>query len=315
MKKGKFKIIGLIIFILIVVFFITTYAVSVLKKPEINDEARKDVAGKFIQLSKGTVHYELSGPENGEIVVMIHGFTTPYFVWDNNVEAVKKAGFRILRYDHYGRGFSDRPNVKYNRDLYDQLLVELLQKLNIKTPVHIVGLSMGGAITMIFADRHSELVSSISLIAPAGFPIYEPFLVKLAQAPIIGDYIMNVLGDSLIIIGQRKAFVHPEKHPEYEEQFKAQMKYRGFNRSLLSTLRYMDMDHLSDVYDRIGKLNKPALLIWGNNDQILPFSNSEKVQSAIPHIEFHEIDGAGHNVNYENPDVVNSILLDFLKNN
>lgn len=303
----------LILLILFVGFLIVTYAAAIIKKPVINDEARKDVSGGFIQLSKGIVHYELIGPENGPLVVMIHGFTTPYFVWDNNVEALTKAGFRVLRYDHYGRGFSDRPKVKYNRDLYDQLLVELLQKLNIKTPIHIVGLSMGGAISTIFADRHPEMISSMSLIAPAGFPIEVPFPLKLTLAPIIGDYMMNALGDKSIIIGQRKAFVHPENHLEYEKQSKVQMKYRGFNQSLLSTMRTMKMNQLSNVYERVGKLNKPCLLIWGNKDKILPFSNSKKVQSAIPRIEFHEIDGAGHNVNYENPEVVNPILINFLK--
>ena len=171
---------------------------------------------------------------------------------------------------------------------------------------------MGGAISVIFADRHPEKVSSLSLIAPAGFPIEEPFAIKLAKAPIIGDYIMTVLGDPIIIIGQARAFVKPETFPEYEEKFKVQMKYKGFNQSLLSTMRYMYMNQLSDVYDRVGKQNKPVLLIWGNNDQILPFQNNEKVKSAIPHVEFHEIEGAGHNVNYENPEMVNPILLPFL---
>ena len=114
------------------------------------------------------------GPETGQTVVMVHGFTTPYFVWDYNVNKLINAGFRVFRYDHYGRGFSDRPDVAYDRDLYDQLLIELLQKLNIKTPVHLVGLSMGGAICVVFADRHPGMVSSVSLIAPAGFPIEEP---------------------------------------------------------------------------------------------------------------------------------------------
>lgn len=310
--KSFFKLIISILFILIVFILIGSYLFSINKKQVLTDEVRKETSGQFIQLSKGTIHYELSGPENAQTVVLIHGFTTPYFVWDKNVEELTNAGFRVLRYDHYGRGFSDRPDVKYDRDLYDHLLIELLQKLNIQTPVHIVGLSMGGAISVIFADRHPEKVSSLSLIAPAGFPIEEPFAIKLAKAPIIGDYIMTVLGDRIIIIGQTKAFVKPETFPEYEEKFKVQMKYKGFNQSLLSTMRYMYMNQLSDVYDRVGKQNKPVLLIWGNNDQILPFQNNEKVKSAIPHVEFHEIEGAGHNVNYENPEMVNPILLQFL---
>jgi len=304
----------LILFILIVAFLIVSYEVYISKKPVITDEARKTAPGHFIQLSKGVIHYELMGPETGQTVVMVHGFTTPYFVWDYNVNELINVGFQVLRYDHYGRGFSDRPNVAYDRDLYDQLLIELLQKLNIKTPVRLVGLSMGGAICVVFADRHPEMVSSVSLIAPAGFPVEEPFALKLAQAPVIGDYIMTVLGDRIILKGVEKAFVHPENLPEYGNKFIVQMKYKGYNQSLLSTMRYMNMDQLSDAYERLGKQNTPVLLIWGNKDQILPFSNSKKIKAAIQHVEFHEIENAGHNVNYENPEIVNPILVKFLLN-
>jgi pimeloyl-ACP methyl ester carboxylesterase len=308
------KIFILILFVLIVAFLIVSYEVSISKKPVITDEARKTAPGHFIQLSKGVIHYELMGHENGQTVVMVHGFTTPYFVWDYNVSKLINAGFRVLRYDHYGRGFSDRPDVAYDRDLYDQLLIELLQKLNIKTPVHLVGLSMGGAICVVFADRHPGMVSSVSLIAPAGFPVEEPFAIKLAQAPVIGDYIMAVLGDRVVLKGVKKAFVHPENLPEYENKFIVQMKYKGYNQSLLSTMRYMNMDQLSDTYERLGKQNTPVLLIWGNKDQVLPFSNSKKIKAAIQHVEFHEIENAGHNVNYENPEIVNPILVKFLLN-
>ncbi len=308
------KIFVLILFFLIISFLIVTYTVSISKKQVLNSEARKTAPGQFIQLSKGMVHYELSGPENGQTVIMVHGFTTPYFVWDYNVRELLNAGFRVLRYDHYGRGFSDRPDVRYDRALYDELLTELVQKLSIKTPVHLVGLSMGGAICVIFADRHPEMVATVSLISPAGFPINEPFVIKLAQAPVIGDYIMAALGDRFVLLGIKKAFVYPDKLPEYEDKFKIQMKYKGFNQSLLSTMRYMNMDQLGDAYERLGKQNKPVLLIWGDKDQILPFSNSENIKAAISHVEFHAIENAGHNVNYENPEIVNPILVTFLKN-
>ncbi|MCJ7772672.1 MAG: alpha/beta hydrolase [Desulfobacterales bacterium] len=312
--KGFLKFFALTLFILIVVFLISSYMFSINKKPVLTDEDRKSAPGRFVQLSKGTIHYELTGSENGQTVVMVHGFTTPYFVWDYNVAELANAGFRVLRYDHYGRGFSDRPDVVYDRNLYDNELIELLEKLNIKLPVNLVGLSMGGAICVIFADRHPEMVSTVSLIAPAGFPLEIPFAIKLAKAPIIGDYIIAVLGDRIVLKGIKKAFVNPERLPEYEEKFKLQMKYKGFNQSLLSTMRHMDMDQLSDAYKRLGKRDTPVLLIWGNMDQVLPFSNSKKVKAAIQHVEFHEIENAGHNVNYENPEIVNPILLKFLLN-
>jgi pimeloyl-ACP methyl ester carboxylesterase len=289
-----------------------SYIYAINSKPALDDEARQAAPGSFIQLSRGIVHYEMVGPENGDIVVLIHGLATPYFIWDHNVSALVSAGFRVLRYDHYGRGFSDRPDVTYGRDLYDQQLLELLQKLNVKLPVHLVGLSMGGAVATIFSDRHPDMVAKLCLIAPAGFPFKESLAIRLAQIPVIGDYLMAVIGDRVVLEGVKEAFVTPEQFPEFEKKFNTPLKYAGFQRALLSTMRNMDMTNLSETYQRVGKQQKPVLLLWGRKDQVLPFKHSEKVKQAIPHLVFHDIAAAGHNLNYENPEIVNPKLDAFL---
>jgi pimeloyl-ACP methyl ester carboxylesterase len=91
-----------------------------------------------------------------------------------------------------------------------------------------------------------------------------------------------------------------------------QLQYAGLQQAVLSTLRHMDMNGLSETYQRVGRQQKPVLLLWGDKDQVLPFANSEKVKQAIPHLEFHEIAGAGHNLGYEFSDTANPLLLDFL---
>ena len=298
--------------VLAAVVLLVWQGVAVQGKPDMDEAARKHAAGSFVNLTKGVVHYELTGPKDAPVVVMIHGFTTPYFVWDRNRDAVVKAGFRVLRYDHFGRGYSDRPKVAYDRTLYDQQLLELLDALDIREPVTLVGLSMGGAVSVIFADRHSERVSKICLIAPAGYEANEPLSMKLVKAPLLGELLMVTLGDRMVLKGIKSAFNKPGQLSEFGEKFKVQMQYKGYTSALLSTLRHMNMNDLGDVYGRVGKLNKPVLLVWGTQDKLLPLSNSEKVKNAIPHLEFHAIKGAGHNLNYENYEKVNPILVKFL---
>ena len=282
-------------------------------KGVMDEAAREQASGKFVSLPRGVVHYELSGPPDAETVVMIHGFTTPYFVWDNNYHELVNAGFRVLRYDLFGRGYSDRPDTIYDRDLYDGQLFELLKALDIRKPVCLVGLSMGGAISIIFSDRHPEQVSKIGLIAPAGYQMKEPLSMKLVKAPVVGELLMTTVGDRMVLKGIKSAFEKPDQLSEFGEKFKVQMAYKGYTQALLSTLRYMNMNDLGDVYDRVGEQKKPVLLIWGTNDKLLPLTNSEKVMKAIPHLEFHAIDGAGHNLNYETYQKVNPLLIEFLK--
>jgi len=67
---------------------------------------------------------------------------------------------RVLRYDLYGRGFSDRPDTVYNQTCFDKQLCELLTALGNDKPINLIGLSMGGAIAIGFADKHPELVAN-----------------------------------------------------------------------------------------------------------------------------------------------------------
>ena len=292
---------------------VVSYLLAVASKPKLDDKARQTAPGSFVRLSRGIVHYQQAGPENGPVVVFVHGLATPSFIWDHNFTRLAEAGFRTIRYDHYGRGFSDRPRLVYDRSLYDDQLLELLGKLNVRTPVRLIGLSMGGAVVAGFADRHPEMVARICLIAPAGFPIEVPFSVKLAMIPVIGEYLTAIIGDWIVLEEVRNAFIDPGKLGDYEQKFKQSLRYRGFHHALLSTLRHMDMHNMEDVYRRVGGQKTPVLLIWGRQDRVVPFENSQKVMAAIPTAEFMALDSAGHNLNYENPEDVNPALVDFLR--
>jgi len=309
-KPAYLRVFGIMLaaFALVIV---ASYLVAIGIKPNLDDTARQAAPGRFVRLENGMVHFQMDGPKNGPTVVFVHGLATPGFVWDNNFSDLANAGFRTIRYDHYGRGFSDRPKLVYNRDLYVRQLSGLLRKLNVKAPVNLVGLSMGGAVVIAFADRHPDLVARICLIAPAGFPIKVPFGVKLATLPLIGEYLTAVIGDQVVLAGVRDAFMDTGKLADYEKKFRLSLKYRGFHHALLSTLRHLDMHNMEEIYSRVGRQKKPVLLIWGRQDRVLPFEKSQKVLAAIPNAEFQAIDDAGHNLNYENPEAVNAILRNF----
>jgi pimeloyl-ACP methyl ester carboxylesterase len=291
-----------------------SYQWMVLRRPVLDENARKGIPGTFVKLSKGMVHYELAGPPEGEVVVLVHGLTTPYFIWDKTFPELVRSGFRVLRYDHYGRGFSDRPHVPHDHDLFDGQLRELISVLKLKTPVHLVGMSMGGGVCVTFTDRHPQMVSRVALISPLGFPYEEPFVRKLARVPLLGDSIMALAGEGLIKGAVKQSLYRFERFPEFMGKFEEQLRYRGYQEAILSTQRNLRFEPLMEAYARVGKQKRPMLLIWGRQDEVLPFSQNEKVKGAIPSVEFHPLDEAGHSSHYEQPEVVNPILVRFLRN-
>src|SRR5438067_7104597 len=88
------------------------YAQSDRETSALDDQTRRQASGSFVNLSAGVTHYELGGPAGGTPILLVPGFSTPYNVWDPTYEGLTKAGFRVLRYELFGRGFSDRPNAR-----------------------------------------------------------------------------------------------------------------------------------------------------------------------------------------------------------
>ena len=96
---------------------------------ELTQSIRNTLGGTFSEITDGYTHYQMKG--EGECVVLVHGMTTPFFVWDPTFEFLVKHGFKVLRYDLFGRGYSDRVNQEYNAELFDRQLYELLKVLEL----------------------------------------------------------------------------------------------------------------------------------------------------------------------------------------
>jgi len=279
----------------------------------LNNDTRSSAPGNFIELPDGSVHYELAGSPAAHTVVLVPGFSVPYAIWDPTFNALIEAGFHVLRFDLYGRGYSDRPDIHYNQDLFDRQLINLLDALAISERIDLVGLSLGGAISVIFADRHPERISKLCLIDPAGLPWPQSLPARLGKAPIFGELIMSLLGDKVLISNLADYFFSDEEYAELKEEFLLQMQFIGFKKSLLSTLRSGVTTGAEQAYLSVGKRNLPAMLIWGREDQVVPFELSNKVIELIPKIEFHPIDDAAHIPHYECPETVNPLLIEFLR--
>lgn len=282
---------------------------------ELNDETRKEAAsGAFVQLHDGVTHYELGGPEDGQLVVLVHGFSTPYFIFDPTFEFLMKAGLRVLRYDLFGRGWSDRPKLSYNIHLFVNQLADLLDALNIKQPIALAGLSMGGPISTAFIDRYPERVSKHILIDPAGAkPIVITRLLTAALIPGVGELMVGLFGSENMVKNAAADFFDPVLIKHFQASYRIQMQFSGFKRAILSTIRNGMLASFYDYYQRVGRLKKRTLLFWGRNDNTVPLEHSKDILAAIPHTEFHIIENCGHIPHYEKPQAVNPILLEFLR--
>ncbi|GAB4528010.1 MAG: alpha/beta fold hydrolase [Anaerolineales bacterium] len=270
--------------------------------------------GDFVRLPQGVTHYQVAGPDDAPLVVLVHGFSVPYFIWDPTFEFLTQSGFRVLRYDLLGRGFSERPAVRYGIDLFVTQLHSLLDALGWQQPVSVLGLSMGGPISAAFTARHPQRVARLGLIDPAGAAVvaFPWFLRLLSAAPGLGERLFTLVGEERLVQSIASDFFDPALVAAFIERYRPQMQYRGFVRAILSTMREGMVGDFSAVYRQVGALGLPVLLLWGAHDATVPIAHSQILQAAIPQAQFHLIPRSGHIPHYERPEAVNPLLADFL---
>lgn len=279
----------------------------------LDEHTRRAAPGDFVELPDGHTHYQIAGPPDGSVIVLLHGFSVPFYIWDAPFEALTQAGFQVLRFDFFGRGFSDRPRLPYTRDLFRRQTLDLITALDIRTPVHLAGISMGGIIAAEIAVEHPDSVAKLVLVDPAGFPLDIPLALKLVRTPVLGELLLNLAGPQSLLKAMVSDIFDPKLVAKYISRYQVQMQFKGFFRAILSTMRRGVLDDAMPTYRRLADDPNPILLVWGRHDQTVPFEFSRHLVDAVPGIQFHPIDGAGHVPHFERPEVVNPILIDFLK--
>ncbi|MCW5879217.1 MAG: alpha/beta fold hydrolase [Anaerolineales bacterium] len=277
---------------------------------------REALPGDVVRLSDGATYYQQAGPPRRQPVILIHGFSVPQFIWDPTFDVLTAAGLHVIRYDLFGRGYSDRPRQPYDKALFMRQLADLMDALKLPR-ADLVALSMGGPLAAEFAFRFPKRVAKLALIDPAGFELGLPAAVQALRLPLLGELALGVLGRfgrRSLIESMLTDFYQPSQVtldyfvPRYQEQ----MQYRGFKRAILSTFRRGLLDEDLQVYQRLGQGGKPVLLIWGQHDQTVPFHHHQTFQQLVPQAEFHAIPAAGHLPHFERPELVNPLLIEFL---
>ncbi|OBK19918.1 alpha/beta fold hydrolase [Mycobacterium asiaticum] len=270
-------------------------------------EARLQAGAESAALSQGVTAYHVVG-DHGPWVVLVHGLVTPSYAWESLAEVLAGHGFRVLRYDHLGRGLSDRPPIRYDLDLYVAQLRELVDHLGIET-MHLIGWSMGGVIVTRFAAEEPERVASIALIAPA--------LYVGGALTHLGKLLLRLPGAAKLLAGRigyvvdrldREHLSRPEQFPDYNQRAREQLQFPGIAESFASTVINFPVN-AGDRWAGVGRHLRPVLVVWGTRDSAAPYANSGPVSRLFPRSELLTVEGAKHAPHLDHQDVVFPAIL------
>ncbi len=272
--------------------------------------ARKASADELLNTAGGVTRYKIFGQNNTETVIMIHSFNGFLESWNPNINSLVKAGYRVVVYDLFGRGLSDRPHTNYDLDLFRAQLDSVIKKVGAKK-VHLIGSSFGCVIASDYALTSPDRIESLVMVGPAGWP-GENGRNPLLDTPVVGDLAFHYFGKVILKPKVEAYFLNPSIYPEVVEKWATFSSYPGSMRSALSTLRHSPVLDYSAGWKQLGEFNKPMAFIWGKQDVSFPFSNTKKLSKLIPHAKIIGIDNAAHWVNIEQAEQVNDAIVRFL---
>lgn len=279
-----------------------------------SDQARQMAGVASTPLEHGATAYALHGDERGPKIVLVHGTTSPSFALAPITEHLVEAGFRVLTYDLYGRGLSDRPAVRYDLKLFVRQLHQLLEGLGWTRAVRVVGWSLGGVIAAAWAAGHPGMSHpGVAMIAPAGFGVRIPLLARLLLVPGLGELLLATRGQKVLSEAWRVNFVEPDRWDDFGWRFQEQLAWDGVERAVLSTLRNVKISDQSKLWKKLAGQERPVLLIWGAQDASCAATGIEVARTFFDDLTVLEVEGAGHAVHQERPLDVGEALVSFFR--
>ncbi|MEO9333773.1 alpha/beta fold hydrolase [Ectopseudomonas guguanensis] len=278
---------------------------------KLNTSSRSTLRGSFISLSDGITHYELAGPEDGEVVVLVGGLTVPLLYWDRIAEQLREAGFRTLVYSSYGRGYSDRVRERYDSALFVRQLSELILALNLGRKYHVVGASMGALIAMGHSILNTSAVATLTVAGPAGLSEKPAALRWLQSSERLFSLFAKYLGKKWLKKHEANDLEDRTHAPELSAMLSDAFRYEGSTHAVFDTLLNFGLFMQQPLYKSIGDSPIPTMLIWGSKDRVTPITHINDAKTLLQPQQCHVLD-CGHMVPFERTHFVAQKIVSFL---
>ncbi len=252
----------------------------------------------FIDVLGARLRVRISGPADAPVVILLHGFGSSLETWEPWAGVLDRQ-YRVIRFDLPGFGLTGPdPSGDYTDQRTVLILAALMDRLGIRQ-ADLVGNSLGGKIAWNFAAAYPERVNRLVLISPDGFasPGFE-YGVK-PKLPFIMRLLPYTLPRFLLRMNLAVAYADPKKLSDATlTRYQDMMLAPGVRQAILARTQQV---FLQPPEQKLAKISAPTLIIWGEDDRMIPFSNSADYLRDIPHAKRVPLPGLGHVPFEENP--------------
>lgn len=256
------------------------------------------------------VHYKEIG--SGPALVLVHGFLVNHREW-LPVLPYLAPHFRCIVPDLPGFGASEKREPSaypYTREAFAETVADLMSALSL-TKAHVAGHSMGGGIALTLTADRPELVGKLCVVDSMCFPFDLSLKAKLPFLPVLGSLIFKkIYGRSLFHdyfkndVWSGHAGVDMKTVDEYYDDFNPPDAREAAFAALQIT------QELASLGPKIARIKKNTLVIWGDDDRIIPLGLGQRLAREIPGARLRVVDKSGHAPNEEHPAEVAAMMLE-----
>ncbi|GAA4398372.1 alpha/beta fold hydrolase [Tsukamurella soli] len=274
---------------------------------------------EFLAAAGRRVRVRTAGDPAAPPVVLLHGITRSLEDWDPQFDRL--AGrYRLIAPDLAGYGWSaPSPDGAGLAALADGV-AQALDAVGEHRPAHVVGNSLGGAVTMAFTAAYPRRVATMTLVDPAGFGREVTPLLRVLGIPVVGRQVATHTNRLSAIVQERLIFADAafatrsrvDHALDIARTTDAGLTAWRTAHELGSPLRGILSEWRAELLAAVAAQPRPTLGMWGSRDRVLPPKHLAELRRRLPHSETHLIDGVGHMPQLECPDEFAALLTDFI---
>lgn len=245
------------------------------------------------------IHYTDTGPRDGPVLLLLHGFGSSLQTWDVWSAQLEKS-FRVIRLDLPGFGLTGpSPLHDYSEKNDLATLTQFVNKLGLSS-FSVIGHSMGGKMAWSLAAAETDRVKALVLMAPDGFPEAKDIGSKPYEMPSVMGLMKFCLPKFLVRKSIEPAFFNTHAlNDDLVNRYYDMLRAPGVREAILER---GNQTVYSDPVPRLKKITAPTLLIWGEQDQMIPSSNAKSYAGVLPVSKTVLLPNLGHLIQEEQPE-------------
>ncbi len=254
-----------------------------------------------LELGGIQVHYKEAAPAGGsEVLLILHGWGASSESWAALQQVLSKQGFRVIAIDLPGFGRSNPPAVAWGVQEYGDFIEQFVSAIGLEK-FFLLGHSFGGQIAISFTVQHQELVKKLILAAPPG----------IRRPPGFKEIMLSVISRAASVF---LWFVPSKNAREMLKKLGYRLiKRRDYIKAEGVMREVMQRVIREDLFSIFSQIRVPTLIVWGNDDKLVPVKDAYTLMREIPHSAVEIILGAGHAPHLKTPEKLSQLVTKFLK--